>query len=52
LAKLHIFCIDDKQEPEGIPETTINDPDSYTTMDDANEIGISVPKEVDGLRPP
>jgi hypothetical protein len=25
LAKLHNFCIDEKQEPEGTPETTIYD---------------------------
>jgi len=49
LAKLHNFCIDETLEPEGIPETTINDehylmlqPDGYLTMD-VNEWGVSVP---------
>ena len=49
LAKLHNFCIDETLEPEGIPETTIDDehylmlqPDGYLTMD-VNECGVSVP---------
>ena len=49
LAKLHNFCINEKLEPEGIPNTTIDDehylmlqPDGYLTMD-VNECGVSVP---------
>ena len=49
LAKLHNFCINEKLEPEGIPDTTIDDehylmlqPDGYLTMD-VNECGVSVP---------
>jgi len=49
LAKLHTFCINETLEPEGIPETTINDdhylmlqPEGYLTMD-VNEWGVSVP---------
>ena len=49
LVKLHNFCIDETLEPEGIPETTINDehylmlqPDGSLTMD-VNEWGVSVP---------
>ena len=49
MVKLHNFCINETLEPEGIPETTINDdhylmlqPEGYLTMD-VNKWGVSVP---------